>query len=163
MPKRTVKGSGKKSPLNMRTTQALRKKLEKAAGLSGRSLVQEVEFRLEQSFAREDFGKLHISTLMWRVYDCCVLIEAYTGKNCFEDDAVRSLLVAVAELISPTPLDPNNRDPAYLLGYAVAQAVAGRRAMGDLFKMPENYRMGDLFGMPENYRMGDVFKMPEKK
>ena len=98
MPRRTVKGSGKKSPLNMRTTQALRKKLEMAAGLSGRSLVQEVEFRLEQSFAREDFGKLHISTLMWRVYDCCVLIEAYTGKNCFADDA-RSLLVAVAELV----------------------------------------------------------------
>ena len=87
MPRRTVEGSGKKSPLNMRTTEALRKKLEMAAGLSGRSLVQEVEFRLEQSFAREDFGKLHISTLMWRVYDCCVLIEAYTGKNCFADDA----------------------------------------------------------------------------
>jgi hypothetical protein len=139
MPRRIVEGAGKKSPLNMRTTEALRKKLEVAAGLSGRSLVQEVEFRLEQSFTREDFGKIHISTLMWRVYDCCVLIEAYTGKNCFADDA-RSLLVAVAELVAPTPLEANNHDPAYLLGRAVAQAVAGRRAMGDLFQIPEKNR-----------------------
>ena len=153
MPRRTVKGSGKKSPLNMRTTQALRKKLEKAAGLSGRSLVQEVEFRLEQSFTREDFGKLHISTLAWRVYDCCVLIEAYTGKNCFDDDG-RTLRVAIAELVAPTALDVNNQYPSYLLGRAVAEAVAGRRAMGDLFRSPENNSggraMGDLFKIPEN-------------
>src|SRR5262245_1689904 len=127
MPPRAVKGSGKKSPLNMRTTKALRKKLEIAADRSGRSLVQEVEFRLEQSFAREDFGKPHISTLMWRVYDCCVLISASTGKNCFADGAT-PLLIAVAELIAPTPLEADNHDPAYLLGRAVADAVAGRRA-----------------------------------
>lgn len=54
MPKRTVEGDGKKSPLNMRTTKALRKRLEAAASKSGRSLVQEVEIRLEISFARED-------------------------------------------------------------------------------------------------------------
>jgi hypothetical protein len=53
MPKRTVEGEGKKSPLNMRTTPALREKLEVAAGESGRSLVQEVEYRLEQSFATD--------------------------------------------------------------------------------------------------------------
>jgi hypothetical protein len=154
MPRRTVEGSGKKSPLNMRTTQALREKLEMAAGLSGRSLVQEVEFRLEQSFDREDFGKLHklhISTLMWRVYDCCVLIEAYTGKNCFDD--AKTLRVAVAELAAPTPLETSNHDPAYRLGRAVAEAVAGRRAMGDLFSMPENkWVMGETFRLPENER-----------
>lgn len=53
MPKRTIKGSGKKLPLNMRTTAALRKKIEKAAGASGRSMVQEVEYRVEQSFSRD--------------------------------------------------------------------------------------------------------------
>jgi TraY domain len=35
----------------MRTTKALREKLEKAAGQSGRSLIQEVEARLEQSLS----------------------------------------------------------------------------------------------------------------
>jgi TraY domain len=50
MPKRApTLGDGKRSPLNMRTTKDLREKLEKAAGKSGRSLVQEVEARLEQS------------------------------------------------------------------------------------------------------------------
>ena len=43
-----------RAPLNMRTTAALREKLEAAAGeVSGRSLVQEVESRLEQSFATD--------------------------------------------------------------------------------------------------------------
>jgi len=53
MPKRTIRGDGKKQPLNMRTTSALRKKIEKAAGASGRSLVQEVEYRLEGSFYQD--------------------------------------------------------------------------------------------------------------
>jgi len=50
MPRRTIPGSGKKLPLNMRTAAALRAKIEKAAGKSGRSLVQEVEHRVERSF-----------------------------------------------------------------------------------------------------------------
>jgi len=54
MPKRTVKGDGKKQPFNMRTTAALRKKIETAAGKSGRSLVQEVEYRVEMSFHHEE-------------------------------------------------------------------------------------------------------------
>ena len=45
---------GKRYPLNMRTTRELRDKIEEAAMASGRSLVQEVEFRLEQSFRREE-------------------------------------------------------------------------------------------------------------
>jgi hypothetical protein len=54
MPKRTVNGEGKKSPLNMRTTLALREKIEAACAKSGRSMVQEVEFRLERSFWLEE-------------------------------------------------------------------------------------------------------------
>lgn len=41
---------GKLQPLNMRTTAEIRGRLEEAAALSGRSLTQEVERRLEQSF-----------------------------------------------------------------------------------------------------------------
>lgn len=41
---------GKKAPLGMRTTHALRAKMETAAAASGRSLAQEAEFRLERSF-----------------------------------------------------------------------------------------------------------------
>src|SRR5258705_10464765 len=49
---------GKRYPLNMRTTRELRERIEAAARASGRSLVQEVEFRLEQSFAEEDQTRL---------------------------------------------------------------------------------------------------------
>jgi hypothetical protein len=50
MPKRTTGGAGKRMPMNMRTTAELRRKIDKAAGKSGRSLVQEVEHRVEESF-----------------------------------------------------------------------------------------------------------------
>jgi predicted HicB family RNase H-like nuclease len=49
---------GKRYPLNMRTTKELRDKIEWAATASGRSLVQEVEFRLEGLFQREEIEKL---------------------------------------------------------------------------------------------------------
>jgi hypothetical protein len=52
--RRTTKGAIKRYSLNMRTTHAMRKRIEDAAGQSGRSLLQEVEFRLEKSFVYED-------------------------------------------------------------------------------------------------------------
>jgi hypothetical protein len=51
-PKRVL--PGKRYPLNMRTTKELRDQIGEAAIASGRSLVQEVELRLEQSFRRDD-------------------------------------------------------------------------------------------------------------
>jgi hypothetical protein len=50
--KRTPKG--KRIPLNMRTTKELRDRVEAAARASGRSLVQEVEYRVERSFEWEE-------------------------------------------------------------------------------------------------------------
>jgi hypothetical protein len=49
---------GKRYPLNMRTTKELRDKIEAAATASGRSLVQEVEARLEESFLRQNLAAL---------------------------------------------------------------------------------------------------------
>ena len=56
---------GKRYPLNMRTTKELRGKIEEAAMASGRSLVQEVEFRLEQSFRREEDDRRRKKELEW--------------------------------------------------------------------------------------------------
>jgi hypothetical protein len=60
MPKRSagVDSAGKRFPLNMRTNQAMRDKLQAAASESGRSLVQEVESRLERSFDMDRIGQL---------------------------------------------------------------------------------------------------------
>ena len=56
--KAVVGGSGKRVSLNMRTTKETREMLESAAAQSGRSLVQEVERRVEDSFTREEsFGE----------------------------------------------------------------------------------------------------------
>jgi hypothetical protein len=46
-------GEGKRYALGLRTTKELRDLLQQAADLSGRSLAQEIEFRLERSFERE--------------------------------------------------------------------------------------------------------------
>ena len=45
---------GKRYPRNMRTTKELRMKIEVAAYKSGRSMTQEVEFRLERSFWKDE-------------------------------------------------------------------------------------------------------------
>ena len=45
---------GKRYQYNFRTTKELREKLDEAAWQSGRSLSQEVEFRLERSFWEEE-------------------------------------------------------------------------------------------------------------
>src|SRR5262249_2189859 len=46
-------GEGKRVPLNMRTTQDLRDKIDATAKESGRSLAKELEYRLERSSAEE--------------------------------------------------------------------------------------------------------------
>ena|SRR5262249_3176078 len=58
---------GKRYPLNMRTTKELRDKIEEAAMASGRSLVQEVEFRLERSFRQQEIEKEIKKTLEARL------------------------------------------------------------------------------------------------
>jgi hypothetical protein len=55
---------GKRYPLNMRTTKEMREKLERAARASGRSLVGEVEYRLERSFDRDEVVRLVADTVV---------------------------------------------------------------------------------------------------
>jgi hypothetical protein len=79
-------GKGKRVPLNMRTTQEIRERLEQAAADSGRSLVQEVEARLERSFQEEDaLGGRQLRSMFGLLANAAVLIEEQTGKSCFED------------------------------------------------------------------------------
>lgn len=67
---RTLAGqkSERRPPLSLRTTESLRQRLEENATRTGRSLAQEVEFRLERSFDRnatvqEAFGSGHVDLL----------------------------------------------------------------------------------------------------
>jgi hypothetical protein len=83
MPRTTrAPGSGKRYALNMRTTSEVRDKLEAAAAASGRSLVQEVETRLERSFAQDsDVARLGqgIAGMMDRAGSAAARKKGVTG------------------------------------------------------------------------------------
>ena len=83
-------GKGKRTPLNMRTTRELRERLEREAADSGRSLAQEVEARLERSFANDVtfeqiFGDDRTQTLLRLVKLAKDMVEQETGKSAFDD------------------------------------------------------------------------------
>ena len=70
----------KRIPLNMRTTQQLRTKVEQAAEASGRSLAQEVEFRVERTFwddERAATQSIFVKRLggEWQVEDPCAALH----------------------------------------------------------------------------------------
>ena len=59
---------GTRVPLSMRVTPAVRKKLERAALKRGRSISQEAEIRLEQSFDREGHLILGYGDILFREF-----------------------------------------------------------------------------------------------
>lgn len=74
----------------MRTTQDVRERLERAAADSGRSLVQEVEHRLERSFldqeARErEMGGRETYNVLRLLGVAAMIVEERTGKKWIED------------------------------------------------------------------------------
>ncbi|MDP4026801.1 hypothetical protein Q8W71_29790 [Methylobacterium sp. NEAU 140] len=92
MPKRaTPDGEGKRVPLMARTTIGLRKALEDAAAASGRSLAQEVETRLENSFQADNLLNAFIgpdttSHNAMRAFACMFkYTPEITGKRWVED------------------------------------------------------------------------------
>lgn len=50
---------GRRVPLSLRTTQSVRSRLDLAAIQSGRSLTQEIEFRLEKSLEQDELVKTY--------------------------------------------------------------------------------------------------------
>jgi len=88
-------GQRKRVPLNMRTTPQTRERLELSANESGRSLVQEVEFRLEWSFLTEDarrdreetaYGGAQQRALFRAFAAVASIIEERTGNSWIKDE-----------------------------------------------------------------------------
>ena len=105
-------GEGKRAPLNMRTTQEIRARLEKAAADSGRSLVQEVETRLERSFLVEDHlavlsGDPKTATFVREMLEAKRVIEAYQEKSAWDDfechEAMKAALNRLLAQQAPKP------------------------------------------------------------
>ena len=100
---RTVKAKiGKRFPLSLRITEEMRTKLHNAAAQTGRSVSQEVEFRLERSFTREEdvWGGAHTERLLRMLAIAIEGQEKSTGKKWTEDDATRNLVAtALPEVV----------------------------------------------------------------
>ncbi len=141
----------KRSAISLRVTPSLREKADNAALEAGRSLSQEIELRLEQSFARDDLagGPAQASLLRLiaasasglgktiRQFDLLVqAIEARTGKSWLDDPetffAVRAGQIDLLDRSMPD--EPElaailsgakvNRRPEWdAMGIAVARAV----------------------------------------
>ncbi len=72
--------------MGFRPTPEVREKIEEAAKANGRSMSQEVEHRLEQSFEGDEaLGGRQFRAMFGLFGNAAVLIEQQTGKSCFKD------------------------------------------------------------------------------
>ncbi len=100
-------GEGKRVPLNMRTTRETREKLEKSAAESGRSLAQEVEYRLERSFADEP-QSVSASAITRLLNTAMFMVEQQTGKDATDYEtyvAVKAAITGILDSLQPPMSD----------------------------------------------------------
>jgi hypothetical protein len=101
MSPKTTKGPGKRHPLNMRTTKELRQRLDSAAKKSGRSLVQEVEARLDRSFYLDGILKTHMGEAGELVNALSLAVSyALLRSKLDKQDQYRALQVAAGYIIA---------------------------------------------------------------
>jgi hypothetical protein len=106
-------GPGERVAILSRTTLEMRKRLDDAAAASGRSLAQEIELRLEQSFrppiAEEYAGSRYAVKLIEVVVIACRLAEGMTGYSVDDNRETFKLAVQLAHQVFGTleKLDPN--------------------------------------------------------
>ena len=96
---------GKRFPLNMRTTKELRNKLAESAENSGRSMAQEVEFRLEKSFLSEDYMTLAFGDFRSSLFARSFLDEILLGHQ------------------PPDNLSPDTTKKAITIGRAITEIM----------------------------------------
>jgi hypothetical protein len=81
---------GKRHPLNIRTTRELREQLESAANRSGRSLAQEMEMRLDHSFADERLlGGAHNFAVARLIASALSIVETALGQRWTESELAK--------------------------------------------------------------------------
>ena len=104
----------KRKTLSTRITSNLRTRLEEAAEETGRSLSQEIEFRLEQSFkddeaVHEALGGKHVYALMRLLGSAVLIIETGTDKRWRDDRATHQQVKAtIGNLLDG--LGPHTKD-----------------------------------------------------
>ena len=103
----------KRAAIGLRVTPALRDQAERASQVTGRSLSQEIELRLEASFRDERLASLppnseRTQNFFRRLQAVISIIEAATGKSWSEDGATSAAVrLAVNGLLDvDMPADP---------------------------------------------------------
>ncbi len=110
-----------------RITPETRARLEEGAAQSGRSLAQEIEFRLERSFAEEKsqaeisdeavrgfyapFGKLETFLVARLLANAIHTIEAVTGKNWMDDPEAHRQTQEACKTILDSFRPPDGKGP----------------------------------------------------
>lgn len=129
---------GKRHALHLRTTRELREQIGAAAEASGRSMAQEVEFRLERSFDVESLTK-HMPTLVL----CQALALAFekvqnrVGSTWDQNDETAALCRRAAAGVFNLLMRPSDADlvpegtiatDEYITGVLAADITRGREA-----------------------------------
>jgi len=103
------KPEGKRYAIGLRTTKDLKDQLDAAAEASGRSLAQEVEYRLEMSFFREReiYGDPETEMLLKTLALTIRFVEAATRKRWIDDiDTAAQVVTVVERFISAIAVVP---------------------------------------------------------
>jgi hypothetical protein len=137
---------GKRYPLNMRTTWEMRERLEVEARASGRSLAQEVEFRLQQSiketdYLLEEFGGAVAFKLMKSLAGLASATSKREGKDWLRHaevfDAVVGQWYAALGKLRPRAIAPKDapwaQSPWNLLDHIKDAGTDGARAILEIF------------------------------
>jgi hypothetical protein len=103
-PPKFAPGERTRGPLTLRLRDRARRELETTAAAAGRSLSEEIEYRLELSFSRRDYLRETWGDDFFNLADAAAKslahIEHFTGKSWVTDDRTGDLLVkTLAELV----------------------------------------------------------------
>ncbi|WP_262272224.1 LuxR C-terminal-related transcriptional regulator [Microvirga yunnanensis] len=120
MAQKAAEREGRRPPVSFRTTEAMRDRLERAASAAGRSITQEIEHRLEQSFHEEDllsryFGSDDAIELLKEIALIINHQMARSGRSWRNDKATRE---AIREYIFGLFFDLDDEE-----GYARKKAI----------------------------------------
>jgi hypothetical protein len=130
--------TGRRYPLNMRTTKALRDKLDQAKSASGRSLLQEVEHRVENSFRMDElFGGAEMRRVVFLMAAAVQAGQHSAGpdvppKEWLQQPAATITAIANVVHVLASTLTPFRDHAALnLLDQAIQSRIAGLHAALD--------------------------------
>ncbi len=122
-------GEGKRYPLSLRTTREIRELIEREAIMSGRSLAQEAEYRIQKSFVdeRAKYEEFGGPSLYWFMKALAIGARATAERlgGTFEDSNVRPEAINAIERLLPVLAEHTHRPkPRGTTADEVVQEVA---------------------------------------